>query len=112
IKFEGITPVITCHLSAIPTRDHDNYQEVDARLEGESSAKRQITSKYGTYLVGESSSSQAMDQDQNPSGTDHVELLRFYKEDIRKCIKHRDQMRRDEMYVNGRPLGSRMDRPE
>ncbi|GKB60412.1 hypothetical protein Tco_0916598, partial [Tanacetum coccineum] len=56
IKFEGITVATACHLSAIRSRDYDNYQDDDARLEGENSAKRQKTSEYGTYTVGESSS--------------------------------------------------------
>ncbi|GKD44760.1 hypothetical protein Tco_1269405, partial [Tanacetum coccineum] len=70
IKFEGITVATACHLSAIRSRDYDNYQDDDARPEGENSAKRQKTSEYGTYSVGESSSGQAMDQDPNPSGSE------------------------------------------
>ncbi|GKA93317.1 hypothetical protein Tco_0815303 [Tanacetum coccineum] len=42
---------------------------------------------------------------------DDAEYLRFYEEDIRECLKHRDQTRRWEMYVNERPLRSRRDRP-
>ncbi|GJX76563.1 hypothetical protein Tco_0323374 [Tanacetum coccineum] len=49
--------------------------------------------------------------DPSPSNSD-VEYLRFYEEDIRECLKHHGQMRHWEMYVNGRPLGSRRDRPE
>ncbi|GJS24413.1 hypothetical protein Tco_0453045 [Tanacetum coccineum] len=49
--------------------------------------------------------------DLSPSDADD-EYLRFYEEDIRECLKHRDQMRRWEMYVNGRPLRSRRDRLE
>nr|GEY10720.1 hypothetical protein [Tanacetum cinerariifolium] len=41
----------------------------------------------------------------------HAKLLRYYEEDIIECWKHRDQMRRWEMYVNERPLGSRRDCP-
>nr|GEV75666.1 hypothetical protein [Tanacetum cinerariifolium] len=41
----------------------------------------------------------------------HAKLLRYYEEDIIECRKHRDQMRRWEMYVNERPLGSRRDCP-
>ncbi|GJY26914.1 hypothetical protein Tco_0401640 [Tanacetum coccineum] len=208
---------------------HDDYQDDDARPERESSAKRQKTSKHGTYSLGESSSGQAMEQDPNPSGSgtqeqiddidawmedvgtdddevpddkvsqelleeiasviweraydfqlgiesyqqkvnltapastflpcnekrmngftinsrnclslyayikegfeglksikksevygyanlipcdDDAKYLRFYEEDIKECLKHRDQTRRWEMYVNGRPLRSRRDRPE
>nr|GEY64036.1 retrovirus-related Pol polyprotein from transposon TNT 1-94 [Tanacetum cinerariifolium] len=48
----------------------------------------------------------------NPSPSkDHVELLRYYEEDIRECLKHRDHMRCWYMYVNGRPLGSRREHP-
>ncbi|GJW67712.1 hypothetical protein Tco_0122136 [Tanacetum coccineum] len=39
-----------------------------------------------------------------------AEYLRYYKEDIEDRLKHRDQMRRWEMYVNGKPFGSRRDR--
>ncbi|GJU95830.1 hypothetical protein Tco_1320586 [Tanacetum coccineum] len=48
----------------------------------------------------------------NPSPSDaDAEYLRFYEEDIRECLRHRDQMRLWEMYLNGRPLRSRRDRP-
>ncbi|GJX41468.1 hypothetical protein Tco_0256458 [Tanacetum coccineum] len=46
------------------------------------------------------------------SSNDHAEFLRYYEEDIKEFLKHQDQMRHWEMYVNGRPLGSRRDRPE
>nr|GEY05412.1 hypothetical protein [Tanacetum cinerariifolium] len=38
---------------------------------------------------------------------DDVEYLQLFAEEIEYHLKHRDQMRRWEMYVNGRPLGSR-----
>ncbi|GKA47351.1 hypothetical protein Tco_0740234 [Tanacetum coccineum] len=41
-----------------------------------------------------------------------VEYLQLFEEEIEERLKHRDQMRRWEMYVNGRPLGSRRERPE
>ncbi|GJZ03525.1 hypothetical protein Tco_0536800 [Tanacetum coccineum] len=47
--------------------------------------------------------------DPSPSDAD-VEYLRFYEEDIENHLNHQDQLRRWEMYVNGRPLGSRRDR--
>nr|GEZ27979.1 hypothetical protein [Tanacetum cinerariifolium] len=48
----------------------------------------------------------------DPSSSDYdAEYLGFYEEDIRECLKHRDQMRHWEMYVNGRPLRSRRDHP-
>ncbi|GKA52347.1 hypothetical protein Tco_0745543 [Tanacetum coccineum] len=51
-QFEGITFATACRPSAIRTRDHDDYQDDDARPEGESSAKRYKTFEYGTYSVG------------------------------------------------------------
>ncbi|GJY13452.1 hypothetical protein Tco_0382761 [Tanacetum coccineum] len=39
-------------------------------------------------------------------------LNRMLKEEIEERIKHRRQMRRWEMFVNGRPLGPRRERPE
>ncbi|GJW83453.1 hypothetical protein Tco_0156598 [Tanacetum coccineum] len=41
-----------------------------------------------------------------------VEYLQLFKEEIEERLKHRDQMRRWEMYVNRRPLGSRRERLE
>ncbi|GJS66164.1 hypothetical protein Tco_0680728 [Tanacetum coccineum] len=41
-----------------------------------------------------------------------AEYLQLFKEEIDEWLKHRDQMRRWEMYVNGRPLGSRRERQE
>ncbi|GJZ49736.1 hypothetical protein Tco_0603926 [Tanacetum coccineum] len=41
-----------------------------------------------------------------------VECLQLFEEDIEERLKHHDQMRRWEMYVNKRPLGSRRERPE
>ncbi|GJY99368.1 hypothetical protein Tco_0516798 [Tanacetum coccineum] len=43
---------------------------------------------------------------------DETEYLKLFKEEIEERLKHRRQMRRWEMYVNGRPLGSRRERPE
>ncbi|GJY24158.1 hypothetical protein Tco_0397816 [Tanacetum coccineum] len=49
----------------------------------------------------------------DPSFSDaDAEYLQIYKEDIKDHLKHRDQMRCWEMYVNGRPLKSRRDPPE
>ncbi|GJS67474.1 hypothetical protein Tco_0682038 [Tanacetum coccineum] len=61
IKFEKITTATACRPSAIRPRDHDDYQDDDARPEGENSAKRQKTSEDGTYSLGEMSSGQAME---------------------------------------------------
>ncbi|GJX80584.1 hypothetical protein Tco_0328733 [Tanacetum coccineum] len=41
-----------------------------------------------------------------------VEYLQLFAEEIEEWLKFRDQIRRWEMYVNGRPLGSRRERPE
>ncbi|GKC21543.1 retrovirus-related pol polyprotein from transposon TNT 1-94, partial [Tanacetum coccineum] len=35
------------------------------------------------------------------SSNDHAEFLRYYEEDIREFLKHRDQMRRWEIYAEG-----------
>ncbi|GKE71116.1 hypothetical protein Tco_1529188 [Tanacetum coccineum] len=43
---------------------------------------------------------------------DEVEYLKLFKEEIEVRLKYRNQMRRCEMYVNGRPLGPRRERPE
>ncbi|GKD64414.1 hypothetical protein Tco_1306522, partial [Tanacetum coccineum] len=49
----------------------------------------------------------------NPrSSKDHAELLRYYEKHIEERLKYRDHTRCWEMYVNGRPLGSRRERPE
>ncbi|GJV11982.1 hypothetical protein Tco_1353523 [Tanacetum coccineum] len=49
--------------------------------------------------------------DPSPSDAD-PEYLQIYEEDIEEQLKHHDQMRRWEMNVNERPLGSRRDQPE
>ncbi|GKB36807.1 hypothetical protein Tco_0881749 [Tanacetum coccineum] len=41
-----------------------------------------------------------------------AEYLQLSEEEIKERLKHRDQMRRWEMYMNGRPLGSRRACPE
>ncbi|GKA65129.1 hypothetical protein Tco_0764836 [Tanacetum coccineum] len=43
---------------------------------------------------------------------DEVEYLKLFEEEIEVRLNYRDQMRRWEMYVNGRPLGPRRERPE
>ncbi|GJV26884.1 hypothetical protein Tco_1383332 [Tanacetum coccineum] len=49
----------------------------------------------------------------NPSLSDvDAEYMEFYKEYIKDFLKHHDQMRRWESYMNGRPLGSRTGRPK
>ncbi|GJR81451.1 hypothetical protein Tco_0152236 [Tanacetum coccineum] len=41
-----------------------------------------------------------------------VEYMQLFAEEIKERLKHRDQLRRWEMSVNGRPLGSRREHPE
>ncbi|GJS02404.1 hypothetical protein Tco_0318912 [Tanacetum coccineum] len=43
---------------------------------------------------------------------DEVEFLKLFEEEIEVQLNYQDQMRRCEMYVNGRPLGPRRDRLE
>ncbi|GJY51870.1 hypothetical protein Tco_0442717 [Tanacetum coccineum] len=43
---------------------------------------------------------------------EYVEYLQLFEEEIEERLKHRDQLRHWEMYVNGRPLRSRRERPE
>ncbi|GJU44035.1 hypothetical protein Tco_1201301 [Tanacetum coccineum] len=43
---------------------------------------------------------------------DEVEYLKLFEEEIEVRLKYRNQMKRWEMYVNGRPLGPRRERPE
>ncbi|GJX82010.1 hypothetical protein Tco_0331491 [Tanacetum coccineum] len=43
---------------------------------------------------------------------DEVEYLKLFEEEIEVRLKYRNQMRRWEMYVNGRPLGPRREHPE
>ncbi|GKC21928.1 hypothetical protein Tco_1024078 [Tanacetum coccineum] len=75
IKFEKpIPPVAPCRIIVVCTRDHEDHHDDDARLEGESSAKRQRMFDHRTYSVGEFSSSQAIDES-NPSGSRTQEQL-------------------------------------
>ncbi|GJR37218.1 hypothetical protein Tco_1212902 [Tanacetum coccineum] len=43
---------------------------------------------------------------------DEAEYLKLFEEEIEERLKHRRQMRRWEMFVNGRPLGPRRERPK
>ncbi|GKB54989.1 retrovirus-related pol polyprotein from transposon TNT 1-94 [Tanacetum coccineum] len=43
---------------------------------------------------------------------DEVEYLKLFVEEIEVRLKYRNQMRRWEMYMNGRPLGPQRERPE
>ncbi|GJR18803.1 hypothetical protein Tco_0967330 [Tanacetum coccineum] len=69
IKFEKITTTTPCRTYVILPRDHEDHQDNDSRPERESSVKRQKTSEYGTYTVGESLLEQPMDQEPHPSGS-------------------------------------------
>ncbi|GJV76118.1 hypothetical protein Tco_1507702 [Tanacetum coccineum] len=61
-------------VTAVRTRDHEDYHDDATRPKGESSAKRQKISKHGTFTRGESSSSQAMDES-TPSSSGTLEQL-------------------------------------
>ncbi|GKE65700.1 hypothetical protein Tco_1519861, partial [Tanacetum coccineum] len=75
INFDKPIPLIEpCKVAVVYTRDHEDHHYDDARPEEESSARRQKTSKHGMYIVGESSSSQAMDES-TPSGSGTQEKL-------------------------------------
>ncbi|GKG47854.1 hypothetical protein Tco_0507339, partial [Tanacetum coccineum] len=43
---------------------------------------------------------------------EEAEYLKLFEEEIEERLKHRIQMRRWEMFVNGRPLGPQRERPE
>ncbi|GKC93512.1 hypothetical protein Tco_1158954, partial [Tanacetum coccineum] len=43
---------------------------------------------------------------------EEVKFLKLFEEEIEVRLNYRDQMRRWEMYANGRPLGPRRERPE
>ncbi|GJT07751.1 hypothetical protein Tco_0842213 [Tanacetum coccineum] len=43
---------------------------------------------------------------------EEAEYLKLFEEETEERLKHRRQIRRWEMFVNGRPLGSRRERPE
>ncbi|GKE61672.1 hypothetical protein Tco_1512039 [Tanacetum coccineum] len=43
---------------------------------------------------------------------DEVEYLKLFEEEIKVRLKYRNQMRRWEVFVNGRPLGPRRECPE
>ncbi|GJR60445.1 hypothetical protein Tco_1502607 [Tanacetum coccineum] len=75
IKFKGLhTSNTPCRSSAIRPRDQDD-PHYDAPSEGENSAKRQKTSKHGTYVFGESSSGQANESEPGPSISGNQEQL-------------------------------------
>nr|GEV86753.1 hypothetical protein [Tanacetum cinerariifolium] len=76
VEFEKpATSATPCRIFAIRTRDHEDRHDDDARPEGDTSVKRQKTSEHGKYLVVESSSKQAIDQELNPLGLDTQEQL-------------------------------------
>ncbi|GJY74873.1 transposase, Ptta/En/Spm, transposase, Tnp1/En/Spm-like protein [Tanacetum coccineum] len=62
-KFEKPTShVDPCRVDAFRRLDHEDHRDDDARPKGESSAKRKRTFKKSTYIRGESSSSQAIEE--------------------------------------------------
>ncbi|GJW18952.1 hypothetical protein Tco_0026388 [Tanacetum coccineum] len=75
IKFEGLHASHTpCRSSAICPRDQDDPHD-DTHSEGENSAKRQKTSKHGTYVFGESLSGQVNESEPDPSTLGNQEHL-------------------------------------
>ncbi|GJY29544.1 hypothetical protein Tco_0405311 [Tanacetum coccineum] len=75
IKFEGLTDSNTpCRSSDIRPRDQNDPHD-DAHHEGKNSAKRQKTSKHGTYVFGESLSGQANESESSPSTSGNQEQL-------------------------------------
>ncbi|GKA08066.1 hypothetical protein Tco_0687397 [Tanacetum coccineum] len=73
-KFERLHVSDTsCKPFAVRPRDQEDPHD-DAHSEGENSAKRQKTSKHGTYVFGESSSGQDNGSEPDPSTLDDDEL--------------------------------------
>ncbi|GKA35113.1 hypothetical protein Tco_0721604, partial [Tanacetum coccineum] len=68
---------LTCRDPAIRPRDQDDPHD-DAHPEGENSAKRHKSSKYGAYVFGESSSGQVNESDQGPSSSGNQEQVDDY----------------------------------
>ncbi|GKG07767.1 hypothetical protein Tco_0330736, partial [Tanacetum coccineum] len=66
-KFERLYVATTpCRPSAVRPRDHDDSHD-DAHPKGDNSAKRQNTSKHGTFVFEESASGQDFESEQGPS---------------------------------------------
>nr|GEW87245.1 hypothetical protein [Tanacetum cinerariifolium] len=82
----------TCRTPAVLPRDQDDPHD-DAHPEGEKSAKRQKTSKYETYVSGESSSGQDNEQEQGPSTSDIMEEVSLNVDEA-KLKKTADEMLR------------------
>ncbi|GKD08004.1 hypothetical protein Tco_1187689 [Tanacetum coccineum] len=75
IKFEGLyVSNSPCRSSVVRLRDQDDPHD-DAYPKRENSAKRQKTSKHGTYVIGESSSGQANKSKPGPSTSGNQEQL-------------------------------------
>ncbi|GJT90421.1 hypothetical protein Tco_1079266 [Tanacetum coccineum] len=49
---------------------------------------------------------------QRELNNDEIEYLKLFEEEIKVRLRYHNQMRRWEMYVNGRPLGPRREHPE
>nr|GEV88627.1 hypothetical protein [Tanacetum cinerariifolium] len=82
------------------TRHQEIHKFYDATLkrvlEGLTSYNNDVKHKYMTLSLSK----------------EDAEYMQLFKEEIKERLKHHDQMRRCEMYVNGRPLGSRRERLE
>ncbi|GJU70819.1 hypothetical protein Tco_1262224 [Tanacetum coccineum] len=77
MKFKTLqVPQTTCRTSVVRPRDQDDPHD-DAPLEGENSAKRQKTSEYETYVIGESSG-QVNESEQCPSSSGNQEQVDDY----------------------------------
>ncbi|GJX86314.1 hypothetical protein Tco_0337088 [Tanacetum coccineum] len=96
-------PQTTCRTHVVRPRDQDDPHD-DAHPEEENSAKRQKTSK---VLEGLKSYNNDVKYGyiQRDLTEDEVEYLKLFEEEIEVRLKYRNQIRRWEMYVNGRPLG-------
>ncbi|GKA99833.1 hypothetical protein Tco_0827827 [Tanacetum coccineum] len=87
IKFKTLASFVApCRTAVVRTRDHEDHHDDDARPEGESSAKRQKTSKYDTYSIGESLSKQVDDFRTDDDEVPTEEVLPKLMEEISREI--------------------------
>ncbi|GKA51942.1 hypothetical protein Tco_0745138 [Tanacetum coccineum] len=79
IKFEGLTVSNTpWRSSAIHLRDQDDPHD-DAHPKRENNAKRQKTSEHRTYVMGESLSGQANENESSPSTSETIDEAKLRK---------------------------------
>ncbi|GJS88377.1 hypothetical protein Tco_0771013 [Tanacetum coccineum] len=85
IKFEGLTVSNTPWRSfSIHLRDQDDPHD-NAHPERENNAKRQKTSEHGIYVMGESSSGQANENESGPSTSELVEEMSETIDEAKQC---------------------------